>query len=83
MSNILRVLRCLRQPLNSIPIPPSDVDLGDKTVIVTGGNATMGREVSAYFALHGARTIIGCRRPDSGEEAISYIKDEAKKQQLE
>eukprot|EP01025_Chloroclados_australasicus_P057998 TRINITY_DN7257_c0_g1_i1.p1 TRINITY_DN7257_c0_g1~~TRINITY_DN7257_c0_g1_i1.p1 ORF type:complete len:309 (-),score=21.73 TRINITY_DN7257_c0_g1_i1:207-1133(-) len=83
MYNFLRVLGCLRQPVCSLPCPSNDIDLSGKTVIVTGGNVTMGREVTSYFALHGAKTIVGCRRIEAGNEAIEYVQNLAQQNSSE
>ncbi|XP_072027868.1 retinol dehydrogenase 11-like [Amphiura filiformis] len=44
-----------------------------KTVIITGGNAGIGKETAIDFARRGARVIIGCRNPKKATEAVKEI----------
>jgi retinol dehydrogenase 12 len=54
------------------PVPTSD--FSGQTVIVTGGNAGLGREAAKFLARLGVeRLIIACRTVSKGEEAREYI----------
>ena len=45
-----------------------EVDLSDKVVVITGGNAGIGYETTKGVAVMGAHTIIACR---SEEKALA------------
>lgn len=57
---------------NSENIP----NLQGKTAIVTGGNVGLGFESSRQLARKGAKVIIGCRRIESGKDAVTRIQKE-------
>ncbi|KAK5111773.1 hypothetical protein LTR62_004693 [Meristemomyces frigidus] len=58
-------------------------DFSGQTVIVTGGNAGLGRETCRYLAtLKVARLIIACRTVTKGEEARQWILDQTKSQSV-
>jgi len=46
-------------------------DLSGKTYIVTGSNSGVGLETTRQLVKQGAHVVMGCRRPDAGEEARS------------
>jgi NADPH:quinone reductase-like Zn-dependent oxidoreductase len=51
-------------------------DIRGKTVVVTGGNAGIGRQTALRLAQNGAKNIIlACRSPKRAEEAKEYILD--------
>ena len=46
-----------------------------KNVVVTGGNRGIGRGIVQAFAEEGANVVILCRNPESGERAVTEIKE--------
>lgn len=54
--------------------PPPSTRLDDQTIIVTGGNRGIGREVSIDLALRGARVVIACRDVSAGKSVVDEIK---------
>ena len=56
--------------------------LDGKTVIVTGGNAGIGKETAIDMAKRGAKVIIACRSMDKGNDAIKDIKSESGNQNI-
>ncbi|GIX99922.1 hypothetical protein CDAR_26771 [Caerostris darwini] len=51
----------------------SNAKLTDKTVIITGGNAGIGKETVQDLAARGAKVIIACRDVEKGAEAVKDI----------
>ena len=49
------------------------VDLANKVVVITGGNAGIGYETTKAIALMGAHTIIACRSEDRAQTVSQYI----------
>ncbi|XP_059326404.1 retinol dehydrogenase 13-like [Ammospiza nelsoni] len=49
-------------------------DLTGKTVIVTGANSGIGKCVAMELARRNARTILACRSPERGQEAVREIR---------
>jgi NAD(P)-dependent dehydrogenase (short-subunit alcohol dehydrogenase family) len=45
-----------------------------KVVLVTGGNAGIGRATAVAFARHGAHVVVSGRRKAEGEESVAIIK---------
>ena len=64
---ILRVYK-----VNGVPCR-SKLSLGGKTVIITGGNTGIGKEVALDVAKRGGRVIIACRNTIKGENARREI----------
>lgn len=63
-----------------VPHPPSIADrargtrVADKVVIVTGGNAGIGRAASELLAREGASVVVASRTAASGEETVATIR---------
>jgi retinol dehydrogenase-12 len=71
-------LNLLRMQLFYHPPLPSS-DFSGQTVIVTGGNAGLGREAAGHVArLNAAHLIIACRTASKGEEAREWIARQTK-----
>lgn len=51
-----------------------DIDLRDRTVLVTGGNGGLGLEVSKALASRGARVLLACRNPARGAAAVEAVR---------
>ena len=52
-----------------------DVDLTDRTIVVTGGSAGLGVETIRVLAGRGARVVGVVRDPDKGEAALAPIRE--------
>lgn len=48
-----------------------------KTVLVTGGSSGVGKAAAAGLARLGARVLIVCRRPETGQKALADIREES------
>ncbi|KAI0229577.1 Retinol dehydrogenase 13 [Lamellibrachia satsuma] len=55
------------------PQCPSQEKMKGKTVIVTGANSGIGKEVAKDLASRGARVILACRDVEKGQEAVKEI----------
>ena len=51
-----------------------DTDMNGKTVVITGGNRGIGREIARILAIRKARVIIGCRNTKVAEHTIQELK---------
>ena len=49
-------------------------NLSDKTIMVTGANAGIGKETTLQIAAMGARVVMVCRNRERGEPALAAIK---------
>ncbi|KAL3890052.1 hypothetical protein ACJMK2_002352 [Sinanodonta woodiana] len=70
---LLLLLYVFREVLGSCPPCQSNRRLDGKTVIVTGGNAGIGKETAIDMARRGARVILGCRSAERAQEAVRDI----------
>ena len=52
------------------PLP----DLSDRTIVVTGANAGLGRFAAEQLAAAGATVVLACRKPDRADAAVSAIR---------
>ncbi|XP_055950744.1 retinol dehydrogenase 13-like [Argiope bruennichi] len=52
----------------------SQAKLHNKTVIITGGNAGIGKETALDLAARGAKVILGCRDREKGKKAAEDIR---------
>ena len=50
------------------------LDLGDRTMIVTGANTGIGYDTARALAAAGARVILACRNPETGAAAAQRIR---------
>lgn len=58
-----------------IPPTPSEVNVGGKTVIITGGNAGLGYEAARqYLTLGASRVILACRSIARGKDAVASLR---------
>jgi NAD(P)-dependent dehydrogenase (short-subunit alcohol dehydrogenase family) len=63
-----------------VPLPPSIADrprgnrVAGKVIIVTGGNAGIGRAASELLAREGGSVVVASRTPASGEETVAAIR---------
>jgi retinol dehydrogenase 12 len=72
------VLQLFSQQLFHHPSEPQS-DFTGQTVIVTGGNAGLGRVAAKHIARLGAtRVILACRTVSKGEEAKEWILEQTK-----
>jgi len=53
-----------------------NIDLSNKTVLITGANNGLGYETSRYFAQHGARVLMTSRSLERGTKAMSQLMSE-------
>ncbi|XP_063956803.1 retinol dehydrogenase 12-like [Lytechinus pictus] len=53
-----------------------EVDLADKTIVVTGANTGIGYETAKSLAQVGAKVILACRSEPKAQEAIDQMKKE-------
>ncbi|KAK3580234.1 hypothetical protein CHS0354_012762 [Potamilus streckersoni] len=70
---LLVLLYVFREVLGSCPPCRSNKRLDGKTVIITGGNAGIGKETAIDLARRGARVILGCRSAERAQEAVRDI----------
>lgn len=54
-----------------------NIDVTNKTVLITGANAGLGFETARYFATHGATVILSSRSLEKGQAACELIQVEA------
>lgn len=57
--------------------------MDNRTILITGANAGIGKETTRQLARDGARIFLGCRRPQAGEEAAAEIRREVPQADLE
>lgn len=57
--------------------------MDNRTILITGANAGIGKETTRQLARDGARIFMGCRRPEAGEEAAAEIRREVQQADLE
>ncbi|XP_054152558.1 retinol dehydrogenase 11-like [Oppia nitens] len=63
-----------RNTLNQVNRCESNRRLDGQIVVITGGNAGIGKETAYQLASRGAQVIIGCRSLEKGNEAINDMK---------
>ena len=51
-----------------------DTDMNGKTVVITGGNRGIGKEIARILAIKKARVIIGCRNSKVAEHTVQELK---------
>ncbi|RWS11305.1 hypothetical protein B4U79_09066 [Dinothrombium tinctorium] len=56
---------------------PSNNRIYGKTVIITGGNTGIGKEIAIDLASRGGRIIVVCRNPEKALMAVKEIKEES------
>ena len=56
----------------------NNVSLKGKTVIITGANTGLGKEVALDLARRQARVILACRSPEKGRKAVDEIRSHVK-----
>ena len=72
---IILVILCIKlYNYNSWGICKCDTDMNGKTVVITGGNRGIGREIARILAIRKARVIIGCRNTKVAEHTIQELK---------
>ncbi len=49
-------------------------DLRDRLAVVTGANSGLGYQTALQLAAHGARTVLACRDPGRGQEALGRLR---------
>ncbi len=49
-------------------------DLSGRRALVTGANTGIGFETARALAANGARTVLACRNPDTGSDAVARIR---------
>jgi len=54
-----------------------NIDVTNKTVLITGANGGLGYETARYFAMHGATVILSSRSLEKGKAACELIQVEA------
>ena len=54
-------------------------ELSGKTIIITGGNSSLGFETVRYFSAKGAQPILACRNEQNGKSAKKEIQEEHQK----
>ena len=55
-----------------------DLDLQDRTYIVSGGSTGLGRATAEILVAEGANVVVIARRPDAVEEAVTQLGDRAR-----
>ncbi|KAH9479742.1 Short-chain dehydrogenase/reductase OXR1 [Psilocybe cubensis] len=75
----LKLTDFIRDQYTSLSLPsPSQSQLTNKTILITGGNTGLGFETAVHFAsmaqpLAPARVVITCRTAEKGAEAVARI----------
>jgi len=54
-------------------LPPVAADLSGKTIIVTGANSGIGKQISENLAGMGAHLVMACRSRDRGQAAVDEL----------
>lgn len=65
------------------PVCYSDTDLTGRTVLITGGNAGVGKETAIGLAKRNAKVIIACRNALKAENAVLEIRKESNNDKVE
>jgi retinol dehydrogenase-12 len=62
---------------------PEHTDMHDRVVIITGGNAGIGKEAAVALAGLGARVVITARNPERGRAALEEVRERANRADVE
>jgi NAD(P)-dependent dehydrogenase (short-subunit alcohol dehydrogenase family) len=58
-------------------------DLSDRTIVITGGNAGIGREAAVTLARRGATVVITARDEAKGRDALDHVRSRSRSDRVE
>jgi NAD(P)-dependent dehydrogenase (short-subunit alcohol dehydrogenase family) len=82
---VIAAMLAIRWALGTIPRPApweTRVRMDGKTCVVTGATSGLGRATAGGLAVTGARVVLVCREPASGEAVRAEIEEEARNADL-